>query len=228
MVFAKHPTEQIGTNQRTRAREFQQQLTDIKGTFVPSDRRTFQFGDSTLQFSPPLPHGVSGTRLGNIIATSIRDSESCFCFCPDVQGPSENSTFEWIIAQEPVFLVIGGPPLYLSPPKFSVNTQNEFYRIIDQLAVTIKMIVIDHHFFRHTSGIVAFHKLKATLKKRGCILRNFAEQIDVKSKYLEAWREQLYADYPPNEQFMRWIHSPKKNREGTPPPILGSIPNMKY
>ncbi len=226
MVFGKHPTENIGTNQRERAREFQHHLKGVKGTFVPSDGRTFQFGNTSLWFSPPLPHGAPGTRLGNIIGTCIKDSESCFCFCPDVQGPTVPETADWILKQEPQILVIGGPPLYLSPPKF-VGEQ-EFYLMIDSLALNIKKIVIDHHLLRHNAGIVVFQKLKTKLKKNGCTLTNFAEENNLKGNYLEAWRERLYSDYPPNEQFLRWAHSPKKNREGTPPPISMTLPTINY
>ncbi len=228
MVFAKDPTGHIGTNQRSRAQEFQQHLADIKGTFVPSDGRSFQFGETTLQFSPPLPHGAAGTPLGSVIANCIRDHESCFCFCPDVQGPTVNTTFEWITAQEPGALVLGGPPLYLSPPKFTQESRDEFYRLIDQLATSVKTIVIDHHPFRHASGVDAFQKLKMTLKKRGCDFGNFAEQSDVRGNFLEAWRHQLYTDFPPNDRFLRWANNPKKKRETTPPPIPVEKPKVNY
>ncbi len=225
-IFGKAPTEKIGANQRERARDFQRHLQDLKATFIPSDGRVFQFGDSTIHFSPPLPHGAAGTRLGNIIATCIRDSESCCCFCPDVQGPTVHETADWIIEQQPQLLIVGGPPLYLPPPKFTA--EQEFYHIINKLAKSIKKIVIDHHILRHTSGIAAFQQLKVKLKKIECGLSHFAEERGMKGNYLEAWRERLYADYPPNELFMRWINSPKKNREGTPPPIPATFPKISY
>ncbi len=228
MVFAKHPTEHIGTNQRERAKAFQQHLNAINGKFVASDGRSFQFGHTTLQFSPPLPHGPTGTRLGNIISACIHDSESCFCFCPDVQGPTEDTTLNWIVAQQPDMLVIGGPPLYLAPSKFSSESQDKFNFIIENLASDIKKIVIDHHLLRHTSGIVAFQNLKATLKRKGCTLTNFAEQNIKKGNFFEAWRHQLYAEYPPNDQFQRWAHAPKKIREITAPPVPVDIPLMKH
>jgi predicted metallo-beta-lactamase superfamily hydrolase len=226
IVFAKHPTEYIGPNQRERAKSFQQHLAEVEGKFIPSDGRSFQFGNTSLQFSPPLPHGSAGTRLGSIIATCIKDSELCFCFCPDVQGPTEDATFDWIIAQQPNVLVIGGPPLYLPPTKFSRETKDKFDHIIEKLGMNIKVIIIDHHLFRHTSGMVAFQKLKARFKTYGCVLRNFAEQNNTRETLFEARRHQLYVEFPPNNQFQRWAHAPKKKREITPPPIPAAIPLM--
>ncbi len=222
MVFGKHPSEKIGMNQRDRARDFQRHLKDLKGTFLPSDGRVFQFGDTALQFSPPHPHGDAGTNLGYIIAISIRDSESCFCFCPDVQGPTVPATVQWILDQQPQVLVIGGPPLY--HPSFSA--EQEFYHSIDILATSIKKIVLDHHILRHATGIDAFQPLKIKLKKNGCVLSHFADENGLKGNYLEAWRERLYAKYPPNELFMKWVHSPKKMREIKPPPIPLGMPNL--
>ncbi len=226
MVFAKDPTTHIGTNQRARAHEFQQQLTEVNGEFIRSDDRSFQFGNTTLKFSPPLPHGSAGTHLGCIIATCIRDGESSYCFCPDVQGPTVPETIKWILEQEPQVLVIGGPPLYLPPPKFAA--EKEFYHNIDHLAASIKKIVIDHHLLRHASGIIAFQNLKANLKKRRCIFSNFAEENGSKGTFLEAWRHQLYADFLPNDKFLRWANNPKKKRETTPPPVPVDNPNVNY
>ena len=219
MVFAKHPTDNIGSNQRARAREFQQHLSKVNGSFVPSDGRRFSFGNTKIQFSPPLPHGSLGTRLGSIIGVSIQDQDGCFCCCPDVQGPTVPETVEWVLAQEPQLLTLGGPPLFLPPPKFTVEQQGDFFRNIEQLAASVRKIVIDHHLFRHITGIETFHALKGKLKKLGCTLVNFAEQNAVRGNFLEAWRPRLYSEYPPNEHFLRWANSPKKNRENTPPPI---------
>ncbi|OLS12551.1 MAG: hypothetical protein RBG13Loki_3836 [Promethearchaeota archaeon CR_4] len=228
MVFAKHPTDRIGTNQRVRAGEFQQHLTEVNGSFVPSDGRRFLFRKTEIRFSPPLPHGSVGTKLGYVIGICIQDPETCFCFCPDVQGPTVPETVDWILAQDPHVIVLGGPPLYLSPPKFTLEDRDAFYRIIELLAKRVRKIVIDHHLFRHTSGIASFYSLKEKLKKFGCTLCNFAEQNNERGNFLEAWRERLYANFPPNEQFLRWTNSPKKNRENTPPPIPGAIPNVNY
>ncbi len=226
MVFGKNPTEKIGRNQRERAWVFQQHLKGLNGTFIPSDGRMFQYGNTTVQFSPPLPHGVAGTHLGNIIATSISDPESRFCCCPDVQGPTDLETVKWILQQHPQLLVIGGPPLYLPPPKFT--GEQKFYQVLTKLATNIPQIVIDHHLLRHSSGVITFHRIKAKLRKIGCTLSDFAGENNIKGTYLEAWRERLFADYPPNEPFLNWANSPKKYREQTPPPIPAVKPIIDY
>jgi len=224
MVFAKSPDSQIGNNQRERARLFQRQLEEFNVSFIPCDGRTFEFGHTILRFSPPLPHGALGSRLGSLIGTSIQDEEQCLCFCPDVQGPTVRSTFEWIIAQEPRILILGGPPLFFPPSKFSEESRINFYYFIDQLANKVKKIIMDHHIFRHSSGLHDFQKLKAKLKQQGCILNNFAEQMGIKGKFFEASRHQLYSKFPPNTHFLLWAQAPKKKREKSPPPLPNEFP----
>ncbi|HMF33081.1 MAG TPA: hypothetical protein VKK79_16775 [Candidatus Lokiarchaeia archaeon] len=226
LIYAKDPAVSMGSNQRNRARELQRALRQVKGTLVSCDAQCFEWGGTALQFSPPLPHGARGSPQGWVIATCISEGEDRFCVCPDVQGPTENVTLQWIVDQAPTELAIGGPPLYLPASKFSEQQRAAFFQNLDLLSKICKKIVLDHHIFRNTSGVHIFCQQQRELSNQQCLLCNFAEQGGARENFFEAQREMLYEKYPASVEFLNWVASPKTQRQRVPPPIPPELPNL--
>lgn len=225
IVFAKDPAVAIGYNQEKRAKIFQHQLKNVHATFVPSDAKFFEYDGTSIEFSPPLPHGVTGSPQGVVIATCISDGDSCFVSLPDVQGPTETEIVKWTVDRSPDEMVLGGPPFFLPELKFPQALRQAFFKNILVLGDSCHRITMDHHIFRDLPGIRVYLDLQQTLAEGGCILSNFSSHSGKQENFLEARRGTLFNEHPPMKEFLDWAKVPTKYRQNPPPPIPPAMPN---
>ena len=145
-VFAKDNRENINSSQRRRAYFFQKDLKSIDCAIDWCDGKTYEFGETSIQYSQALPHGPEGSPLGYVVATIVHFENTKILFAPDVQGPIARSTLNYILTSEPNLAIIGGPPTYLS--SFSEKgTQAALYSL-SNLVPMIPLLVLDHHNMR--------------------------------------------------------------------------------
>jgi predicted metallo-beta-lactamase superfamily hydrolase len=86
-VLAKDNRENINPSQRRRGFYFEKDVQDVVTRIEWADDRSFEFNDTQVTYSPPLPHGPTDSRLGYVLATLIEYPGYRFMFAPDVQGP---------------------------------------------------------------------------------------------------------------------------------------------
>ncbi|CAB49888.1 MBL fold metallo-hydrolase [Pyrococcus abyssi] len=183
ILLIKHPQENINHSQRKRAQEFLKNAREIAREISSADSKTFDFGEFIIEFSPPVPHGREGSKLGYVVMTLVDDGKTRIVHASDSQLINDRA-IDWIIEKNPDILIAGGPPTYLS---YRVGNVREvgIKNINRIIAETNAKLVIDHHVVRDKNYENFFQELDKTPQ-------TFAEFLGVKSAPLEAYRKELH------------------------------------
>ncbi len=216
VVFAKDNRERINPSQRRRGHFFENDVKDVVESIQWADAKTFEFGSTTIKYSSPLPHGIEGSRLGYVIATTITHEDTRIMFAPDVQGPVSKLTLNYILSQQPDLVIMGGPPIYLN--NFNESLKIIAKRSIVNIATRVPLIAIDHHLLRTTEWVSWLQPVKSALKD-GHEIVTLAELADKEIECLEARRRLLYQQYPPNDEFINWTKASDEYKKTHKPPI---------
>jgi len=216
-IFAKDNRENINSSQRRRGYYFLKDVNPVAKDIQWADGRSFTFGDTTVTYSHPLPHGPNGSQLGFVLATTIEHSGSRFLFAPDIQGPISKETLSYILSIEPELAIIGGPPLYLS--QIGQQEVQSALFCLSNLAVSISTLVVDHHNMRGGNWHEWIRPVLSASKESGNSILSMAELAGKEERCLESNRKQLYLDYPPSEEFLNWAHASEEYKIQNMPPI---------
>ncbi|MGY5881093.1 MAG: hypothetical protein RTV31_12635 [Candidatus Thorarchaeota archaeon] len=216
-IFAKDNRENINSSQRRRGYYFLKDVKPVANDIHWVDGKIFTFGDTTITYSHPLPHGPNGSKLGFVLATMIEHSGTRFLFAPDIQGPISKETLAYILTIEPELAIIGGPPLYLSQVS-KQEIQSALY-CLSNLAVSIPTLIVDHHNMRGGSWGEWIKPVLNVSTESGNSLLSMAELAGKKEQCLESSRKQLYQDHPPSEEFLNWTHASEEYKVQNTPPI---------
>ena len=183
LIFTKHPKENINFSQRKRARAFLKNAEPITKKIEFADGRSFDLGGVTLEFSPAVPHGREGSKLGFVVMTLIDDGSKRLIHASDIQLLNRKAV-EWIIEKVPDILITGGPPTYLGKRaegswETGVKNLNEIIR------ETNAKVILDHHIVRDRNYPRFFEELEGRPK-------TFAGFLKVGDRPLEAYRRELH------------------------------------
>ena len=181
-LFIKHPRENINFSQRKRAWAFLKKAEPIAGKVEFADGRSFDLGGVTLEFSPAVPHGSEGSRLGFVVMVLIDDGTRLI-HASDIQLLNRKAV-EWIIEKVPDVLMTGGPPTYLGKRaegswEVGVKNLNEIIR------ETGAEVILDHHIVRDRNYPRFFDELEKRPK-------TFASFLRVEDRPFEAYRRELH------------------------------------
>lgn len=216
-VYAKDNRENINTSQRRRGYYFLKDVKSIIKEIQWADGKSFNFGDTIITYSHPLPHGPDGSRLGYVLATTIEHSGTRFLFAPDIQGPISKETLSYILSIEPEMAIIGGPPLYLNHIS-KQEIQSALY-CLSNLAVSIPTLIVDHHNMRGGNWSEWIRPVLNVCKESGNNLLSMAKLAGKEEQCLEANRTKLYQNHPPSEEFLNWTHASEEYKVQNTPPI---------
>ncbi len=216
-VLAKDARSYINRSQKRRAHSFQNDLDGIVGEIRWADGQSWNFGDTLVTYSQPLPHGPESTFLGYVIATVISHGGKKVLFAPDVQGPVAQQAFEYCISSRADLAIIGGPPIYLS--QFEEADKASALSAITELASQIPTLVVDHHLLRSLHWESWLSPAIDVASKVGNNLITMAQLAGLENQLLEAKREKLYVEYPPNEAFMNWTNATEEFKRKNKPPL---------
>ncbi|NPA47971.1 MAG: hypothetical protein GXO14_04950 [Thermococci archaeon] len=181
-IFTKHPTENINFSQRKRARAFLKNAEPIAEKVEFADGRSFDLGGLTLEFSPAVPHGREGSKLGFVVMTLIDDGHRLI-HASDIQLLNRKAV-EWIISKNPDLLITGGPPTYLGPR--AAGSWEEGIRNLNEIIrETNAEVILDHHVVRDRRYPRFFEELEKTPK-------TFAGYMKAEDRPLEAYRRELH------------------------------------
>ena len=188
-VFAKDISKNINKSQKKRGIEFEKNIKNICN-LIYSDDTKHKFGMTKLTFSPPFFHGPENVRLGYVIMTVIDDKKQKIIHASDVQGPVTKNATEFIIKNNPDFLIIDGPPTILLGWRFSKkNLQYASDNLVKILKETKSTIILDHHLLRDLKYKKIYSEPYKKGKKR---VKTFAEYLGKKNNTLEAHRKKLW------------------------------------
>lgn len=192
-VLLKRRDSAINFSQRKRSYYLYQRRDCI---LRPADGERFRYGNTEIKFSPPMDHGEAGTPLGKVLLCTISTPRERFLFAPDVQGPMVQATLDYILAEGPDLLYIGGPPIYL---KRRVQGASLAFakRNLCELARQIPRVIVDHHLLRDPGWPEFLTEAKEVASAHGHQLICAAEFLGEEVLDLEAHRSELYQKEPP-------------------------------
>lgn len=188
-LFIKHPTSNINKSQQKRAADFLKNLKDLNCEVSYADGKSFEIGNTSIKFSNPLPHGSEGSKLGYVVAVTIRWKGKSVMHASDVQGPLNDVAKQVILEEKPNMLILSGPPIYLQG--FAIerkDIQNARTNLIE-IAGQIPEVVVDHHLLR---DLRCFDFIKSVKKESGGEIVVASEIIGEEPNLLEARRKEFY------------------------------------
>lgn len=199
-VYAKDYTRDINFSQRSRAYNLfvTRGVSEMVRKLEFADNRSFKINeDLSIEFSPPLPHGPEGTRLGFILYTVVKTSELTLVHASDAQGPISRRGVDFIKNVRPSILIISGPPTYLSQSKVEENTIEEGIRNLAEIAKSMpdsSTIIVDHHLLRDLNYKQVLRVVEEAASSSGRRVRvvTAAEYMNQPVNQLEARRRELW------------------------------------
>jgi hypothetical protein len=218
-VLAKNPREQINYSQRERAWMFSKTGGKYAKRIENADAKTFTFGTTKIKFSEPVSHGPENSELGWVLMTTIEWQEERFLFAPDVQGPMSARALQLIINDEPQLLMIGGPPLYLSPLRVGGNEIQTGLSNLKDIVRKVPHVILDHHILREEKWQDDTVSILYDTYTSGSTLQTAAEFLGKASTLLEALRKKLFKENPPSKEFEAWMKASEETKKHTKPPI---------
>jgi len=188
-LFIKHPTSQINKSQQKRASDFLKNLNDLDCEISYADGKSFEVGNTSIKFSGPLPHGLQGSKLGYVVAVTIRWNGKSFMHASDVQGPIYGEAKNAICEEKPDMLILSGPPIYLAGYAVEKADIEKARSNLIEIAEQIPKVVVDHHLLRSTRYL---NFIKSVEKESGSEIRVASQIIGKEPDLLEARRKQFY------------------------------------
>ena len=196
ILLIKDPKNNINRSQKGRGKEFLNWIRDTPQLMEFADGKKFKFRQTEINFSPPFYHGAEGSRLGYVLACSIKYRGKKMIHASDVQGPQVIQTTEWIIQENPDILILSGFPTLLMgwrSSKFGLSQSNKnLIRILTKTKV--KTIILDHHLVRdlhYSNKIEEVYKKAKSLNKK---IITAAEFLGKQPEFLEARRKEFYKE----------------------------------
>jgi predicted metallo-beta-lactamase superfamily hydrolase len=182
-LFIKHPKENINFSQRKRAWAFLKNAEPIAERIEYADGRSFELGGVTLEFSPAVPHGREGSKLGFVVMVLMDDGSRRVIHASDIQLLNHRAV-DWIIEKNPDLLITGGPPTYLGP-RAAGSWETALKNLNEIIQETNAEIILDHHIVRDKRYPEFFDELEKRPK-------TFAGYLKVEDRPLEAYRRELH------------------------------------
>ena len=196
LILAKDIAANINFSQRKRGYMFQKFNSKLAEEIRVADGGKFEFGRTELEFSKPIYHGPSGSKLGFVLMLAVRTPNCCFLHAPDVQGPMYVEPLKWILDQSPEVLVMGGPPTYLGGFKVESSELETAQRNLVELAKRIPQLIVDHHLLRSLDYLDYLSPAVASAKKAGNRVVTASEFLGQEPEPLEARRKELHQCEP--------------------------------
>lgn len=218
-VLAKNPREQINYSQRERAWIFAKTGGRYAKRIENADANTFTFGTTKVRFSEPVFHGPENSELGWVLMTTIEFQGERFLFAPDVQGPMSARALQLIMEYDPQLLMIGGPPVYLSPLRVDENEIQTGLSNLMNIVRKVPHVILDHHILRDEKWQDDTISIFYDTYRSGSTLQTAAEFLGRATTLLEALRKKLFNENPPSKEFEAWMKASEETKKHTKPPL---------
>ena len=197
VLLIKHPSETINASQRERARELVRNYRTLPRRVEFADDRLFEFGSTSIRFSPAVPHGPD-TTVGWVVEASVREGDSCFLYSSDIVGACRDEHIQFILSEEPDTLYLDGPLTYMLGQGFSLDDLRTSISNINRLLEMpkLKTLIIDHHLLRDKNWKDEIRDVYAKAEGAGKKAVTMAGFLGTHDMLLEARRGQLFEQHP--------------------------------
>ncbi len=193
-LLLKHPKEKINRSQLGRASYFLDKLKEINVQIDFCDGRTYEFGNTSIEFSKPVFHGAN-QKLGFVVEIFISEGDDSFLFSSDVEGPIHEDQTAFIIEKKPKTVFIDGPMSYMLGYRFSGDSFNKAIENIKKILEVSEILVLDHHLLRDLKWRERLTDLFNYAEQLGVKLQSASEFLGKPEELLEARRKELYQKY---------------------------------
>ncbi len=140
-----------------------------------ADGRTFSIGDTRLEFTKPLFHGIEYDRTGWVVSLWLEKKNYRLFISSDLMGPIIEDYTYMIIDNKPDIVFMDGPPVYLFP--YMMNRIN-LNRAIENIKLIIDsqplFIVYDHHLLRSPRWRGFAGEVLDYASKKGVLITTYA------------------------------------------------------
>ncbi len=222
-VMVKDTRSSINVSQRRRGWIFQSFCRKIGCETIVADGRRFEYGDTRVRFSTPLPHGENVNELGSVLATVVESHSEKIIHASDIQGPMSESALQFILDEGPSTVIIGGPPTYLSGVRVPAESIRRAMENLETIARKTPLVIVDHHLLRAQDSVRELSAMSASVRSVGGSIMTAAEYVHERPQLLEANRTTLYREDPPSRQFIKWTKLRKEKQRQTRPPLEREI-----
>lgn len=196
-LIIKDPLRNINPSQKIRAHILLNKMNaknNAKEVLI-ADGKAYEYGDIVIEFSPPVPHGPSNTKLGYVVMTVIKTPDYVLMHASDVQGPIADKTMNYILRIDPDLLIMSGPPTYfegfkMKPDIIEKGLANLLYLIENMRRNTT--IIVDHHLLRDLNYRERLGEHIEKARKRNVTILTAAEYMNQPVEQLEALRKILW------------------------------------
>ena len=192
-LIVKHPEQNINASQKVRAYRLLKKggVASLVSRLEYGDGRRFELpGGVVVEVSPPVPHGVEGTRLGYVVMVMVEYDGCRFVHASDVQGPASETALRQLLGWRPDVVFLSGPPLY----RESVDDDGAALRGLEglrTLAREVPLVVVDHHMAR---SLDYPERLREVNREAGVeALTSAARFMGRECELLEARRKELWS-----------------------------------
>lgn len=218
IIFLKDIESNIDSTQQRRGSFFYAITKKIAEDITFVDGQRFELDNTILQFSPPIPHGELEYFKGFVIMIIVMYDIEKFIFAPDIYGIISTEILEYIIKENPDWIYLGGPPLYLKSIKIGPLAIKKSKENLLRLASKTN-IIIDHHLVRSHDWKSWLQDIKNVSEHYKKKVLTVAEFLNVEHKLYEANRDSLWLKDPPDDRFVQWSKFDVNIRKTLPPPI---------
>ncbi len=188
VVLLKHPSKAINLSQKKRSRYF---LSLLNAKIEFADSRTFEFGNTIVKFSDPVPHGKDD-RLGYVLEVLIEE-DGKFLFTSDVEGMPLDDHLKFILNSNPDIVFMDGPMTYM-PHVFGRRLLERSLKNIKTIMekTDMKTLVLDHHLLRDIGWKEKIFEIFDLGEELGVVVQSASGFMRKEECLLEARRKELY------------------------------------
>jgi predicted metallo-beta-lactamase superfamily hydrolase len=150
MILLKDPGRFINKSQQQRASLFLKTIQGLPKGMKVCDLKRFSLGKTKISFSKPFWHGMRGTDLGYVIMVTVEAEGEKLVYSSDVNGLYSKEATDYIIAEDPLIIILDGPPTYLLGYIMAyynlARSIINIWRLLEETEA--EYIILDHHLAR--------------------------------------------------------------------------------
>ena len=154
-----------------------------------------------------------------MLIASIGYADEKVVFASDVQGPMHVPTLNWILAEKPQLVIVGGPPTYLAGFKVADECIELGMQNLKSLVENVPTTVLGHHILRDEQWRSHVQPVSDVASENGNKVLTAAEYLGKENNFFEFRRRQLFEMEPPSSEFEKWLKMPLPRRKLEKPPI---------
>lgn len=191
LVMAKDRRNNINHSGKVRGKIFEDNAVHHAKKIEWADGKTFDVEGVEISFSPAVWHGDVGSKVGTVVMVYI---EKCgFLFGSDAQSLADPAALDWVLKQNPEFMILDGYPTIfvgwrMSQKSFETANENLKRAIAETQA---EEVVLDHHILRDINYREKMKSVFETAERKGKRILSAAEFLGLENFFLEAWRKEI-------------------------------------